>query len=524
MKNKFLRLVALMLALIFCTLALAACRGDGDGDDDVKKIEGTGEAVFEGVSFEGKTVKICHSNSTEAARGGTDSSKYITAPDSEVNDAIVRKAKERNDYVNGKLQINLVYSYIDDRWDTAMDLVRNLYTANDEYTPDIVICRMSAMFQLQLEGIFRNLNTEQFTNYFNFSSENGWYTEAMNGYAFGQDMANGGKGFLMLGDVFLDSIRSAAVLYVNEQLLTSKGFYTDVRDFYDLISEGEWIWDEMIAYSNQAYQNASGSAIGKDETDDLGFLAMANAGKNMAASTAMSLVYGSVDMELIYYENGEYKFNENNINNTFASYATKLKESLFDLNGGYLHVIEDENLNTLRNIFARGRTLFCGNLHLYDLEGSALSGMQICPIPYPKLDVSDRYMVRSGDGANIGAILKNSRSFTPTSAYFQYMCIKSEPVRTTYYEQGLGLKYETGTNTKQMLDLIYDNLNVTPVQHLDQQVDIVVDSGTSSDLYSIFSGVIKGNQAVSSSWAMIRDQKVNGLSDLCKKYANLPAE
>ena len=440
MKNKIVRLIALMLALVFCMLALAACKDDEEGGDGPQGVTGKGEAAFDGVSFEGKTVKICHSKSSEASRGGTDSSKYITAPDSEINDAIVRKAKERNDYVNGRLKINLVYSYIDDMWDTCNDIVKNLYDANDEYTPDVVIARMSSMFQLQLEGIFRNLNTEQFTNYFDFSAENGWYTEAMTGYAFGQDVANGGKVYLMLGDVFLDSIRSAAPLYVNEELLVSKGFFTDVSEFYDLICEGTWIWDELIGLSAQAYQNAAGSAIGKDELDDIGLLAMANGGKNMAAGTAMAFVYGSVDMELMTFENGQYKFNEANINGIFANYATKLKEGLFDTNAGYLQIIDDESHNTLRQTFARGRTLFCAGLHLFDLEGAALSAMKICPIPYPKMFDSDRYVVRSADGANIGAVLKNSKSFTPASAYFQYMCIKSEPVRTTYYDQGLGLK------------------------------------------------------------------------------------
>ncbi|MBR2339782.1 MAG: hypothetical protein IKA74_02995 [Clostridia bacterium] len=523
MKNKVVRLIALMLALIFCTLALAACKDDEDDGDDVKKIEGSGEAVFEGVSFEGKTVKMCLSNSSEASRGGTSSSKYIEAPDSEINDAIVRKAKERNDYVNGRLGIDIKYTYIDDAWDTAFDLVMNLFRANDENTPDVVSCRVTALFKLQLEGIFRNLNTEQFTNYFNFSYEDGWYTQPMNDYSFGQDMANGGKGFIMMGDFFLDIIRCASVLYVNEDLIKSKGFYTDVTDFYDFISDGEWTWEVLSSFANQAFHEQSGGQIGKDEYDDLGLLMMANGSKRTAAATAMTLAYGSTDMDLVYYENGQYRFNETNINGIFANYCRLLKESLFDLNGGYLHVVDTEDTNVLRRIFARGRTLFCGNLYLYDLEGSTLSGMSICPIPYPKLDESDDYMVKVYDTACAGSILKNSREFTPASAYIQYMSIKSPDVRTTYYEKGLGLKYETGTNTKQMLDLIYNSLNINPTQQLDMAITAASGSENAYPyLYSILGSVVAGNSEVGSSWASIRDLKITGLSNLCQKYSNLP--
>ena len=78
MKNKVVRLLCLMLALIFLTSGLVACKDDGDDDDNPPQVvTGTGEERFNGVNFNGKTIKICMSRNQDAERNGVSTAKYM---------------------------------------------------------------------------------------------------------------------------------------------------------------------------------------------------------------------------------------------------------------------------------------------------------------------------------------------------------------------------------------------------------------------------------------------------------------
>ncbi len=76
MKDKIVRLLCFMLALIFLTSALVACSDEDDGDDAPPQVvTGTGEERFNGVNFNGKTIKICLSRNQDAERSGVSTAK-----------------------------------------------------------------------------------------------------------------------------------------------------------------------------------------------------------------------------------------------------------------------------------------------------------------------------------------------------------------------------------------------------------------------------------------------------------------
>ena len=79
MKDKIVRLLCLMLTLVFLMGALVACKdgGDGDGDGGPQEVTGTGEERFNGVNFDGKTIKICMSRNQDPERNGVSTAKYM---------------------------------------------------------------------------------------------------------------------------------------------------------------------------------------------------------------------------------------------------------------------------------------------------------------------------------------------------------------------------------------------------------------------------------------------------------------
>lgn len=523
MKNKLIRLLALVFVVIFALSSLVACGDDSDDDNNVNKVVGSGEDRFKDVNFGGKTIRLLMSSCTDATRGGVSPSKYMVGPDGDTNDKIEQEVQKRNDYVKGKLGLDVEYSYIDDAWNTAAPLIRQIYQANEKDMPDGVSNRIYALFELQLEGIFRNVNTTKYTNYFDFTDKT-WYVNSMNSYAFGNNIANGGKGYMLFGDYFLDLIRCMSVMYVNEEQLIAKTSYQNIEDFYsDIADYGDWTWDKFLGIINQSYNDTPNSVQGTDAEDELGAVFMANKSGALQAGMCMTLAYGT-SINLIEYNSssGAYEYNSTAITGTFDTYLKKIKD-IFNKDGVLLYKSATESTNDIRNIFAKGKTVFSGNLYIFDLEGSILSGLKKCPIPYPKLYETDRYVARVHDNANAGAIFKSTRNFTEVSAFWQYANIKSEAVRNKYYNDGLKLKYETGTGTKKMLDLLYNSLTINATQQFDQFITVTGED-VSTSLFTLLGGVVYGNKETASSWEGMKNQKVNGLKALNDKYKALKDE
>ncbi|MDY3846685.1 MAG: hypothetical protein SOZ62_07300, partial [Eubacteriales bacterium] len=308
---------------------------------------------------------------------------------------------------------------------------------------------------------------------------------------------------------------------VNEEQLVAKTSYEAIEDFYsDIADYGEWTWDKFLGICNAAYNDTPNSEQGTDDEDELGAVFMANSSGGLQAGTCMVLAYGT-SINLIDYNTAtnEYEYNSTAITGTWDTYIKKVKDVL-NSKGVLKYVSVTESTNDIRNIFAKGKTVFSSNLYIFDLEGDILSGLKKCPIPYPKLYETDDYVCRVYDNANSGAIFKSTRNFTEVSAFWQYANIKSEAVRNKYYNDGLKLKYETGTGTKKMLDLLYDKLTIDPTQQFDQSIKVTGEK-LSSSLFSILGSVISGSKETASSWEEIKNQKVNGLKQLNDQYKAL---
>ena len=496
--------------------------GGNGGDGPPQAVTGTGEERFNGVNFGGKSVTITMSNCQDPSRVGASVAKYMAGADDKGNvdteDTILMSVKNRNDYVTGKLGLQINYDYMSEGWQDLATAIKTRYDAHDRDNPiDGVANQLSSIYELMMMGIFRNVSTTAKTNYFDFTDKS-WYADTMQSLSFGADMAEGKK-FILAGDYFIDIIRCIDVIIVNENRLSTIGWSTD--SFYELITNGEWDYDYFNSLVDSAFSaGPTGDPSKTDENDNLGLVYYGSKTNNVfAAAIAMAMVH-SADIDYIAAENGNFKYlNNSTVNTSFSTLAEKA--TLLVENRGTLAV---EAATDARTVFAGGNTLFVTGMRLYDLENVAFDSIPKNAIPFPKLNMgTDKYKAYIHDNASVGAIFNTSDRFTEFSAFWQYCTIKSEATRIKYYNDGLGLKYDTagsGSHTKSMLDILYNNMTVD-----DYVLDVHIRKSSvdevATPMFSLLMAVASGDSELSSAWETALTHKVNGLASAVQKYNNL---
>ncbi|MDY3846351.1 MAG: hypothetical protein SOZ62_05565 [Eubacteriales bacterium] len=523
MKNKLIRLLCLVFALVMCVGVFAGCSDDTDDDKNSTTTNNAkGEDRFNGVNFSGKTITIAMSNCADAERVGASVAKYMTGPDSDegdTNDKIIKAVADRNEVVKKKLGLEVEYTYMSEGWDALASAIEQRVNANDGFA-DAIANQSSALVRCMMKGIFVDANTTSRTNYFDLTDDC-WYDAAMQAFAPGQSMNDAdndgradGRFYLLASDYFIDVIRCIDIMYVSGSMFkTSFGQEIDV--LYDMIEDGEWTYDKLNSFVDRAFSDSGTVANAADENDRLG-LVYPSVNEAFHASVAMAITH-STDIQYIQNNGGNYSYNSNM--NSFETLIGKAKNII--QNKGSFGA--DANVDVSRRIFAKGNTLFIMGLRLYDLENELFTPtLEMTPIPYPKLYETDSYRSYVHDNASVGAVFKQTKNFDAVSAYWQLSSLKSAPTRIKYYEDGLGLKYEQGSKTKRMLDIIYDNMTVDFSYTWDKYVPS--DMQGYDDLQSL-SGILQtvsaGKGAFGSTWETNRARKQTGLTEAIAKYGGI---
>ena len=113
--KKAIRLLCLLLALVMCTGILAACGGGDDPDTTTtKKPTGGGDDKWDGVSFEGETLRIEYNSYVQTTLTATGSphyyDKFIKGPDAASSDSVDNAVFERNELVADRLGMTIEWS------------------------------------------------------------------------------------------------------------------------------------------------------------------------------------------------------------------------------------------------------------------------------------------------------------------------------------------------------------------------------------------------------------------------------
>ena len=520
MKNKLIRLLCLVFALVMCVGVFAGCADDSDDDNKSSTTNNAkGEDRFNGVNFGNKTITIAMSNCEDHERVGASVAKYMTGPDkdeADTNDRIIKAVADRNTAVQNKLGLTVEYTYMSEGYSELPAAIEQRVNANDGFA-DAIANQVTALVRCMMKGIFVDANTTQRTNYFDLTDDC-WYDAAMQALSPGQSMndANGdgradGKFYLLASDYFIDIIRCIDIMYVSGSAF--KTIYgREIDEIYDKIEYGDWTYDVLTSYIQNAFLDTGAKPNVTDENDRLG-LVYPSVSDSFVASVAMAITH-STDIEYIQNNGGNYTYNSNM--NSFETLIGKAK-AILDSKGSFG---SDASVDAARRVFAKGNALFIMGLRLYDLENELFAPtLEMTPIPYPKLYENNSYRSYVHDNASVGAVFKQTKSFDAVSAYWQLSSLKSEPTRIKYYEDGLGLKYEQGTKTKRMLDIIYNNLTVDFSYTWDKYVTTDMQGYTDlQSLSGILQNVASGNGAFGSAWETNRARKQAGLTEAIAKY------
>ena len=443
------RLLSLLLALalsLSCLAVLSSC--DGGGNDSSEKqsesenTPGDDTVWYAGLDFDEHLVVSQSVNLYDTTGSIPNAEKYTRGPDKITADKVLNMCYERNRDVAKALGLTVEFKPVN--W-SYLDINTNLDLLSKKTVSDIdlVINDVIAVTPAMLKGQLYNLKDDAEENYFDFTHEC-WYNDYINGLTYDESRV-----YAMAGDYFMDVVRSAHCIYVNTEIfeIQLQDNYASVKDFYQMIKDGEWDFVEFETLIQEGWKSTSGTTDAVLTDEYIGWLTTFGALNGTA--------YGQ-EISMIEKNGNTYTMKENTAE---LDLFTKALCELYHTDG----VLEGDSslvdINGRRQLFTEGRVLFLSNFWLGDLEFPTFFEMdKKAAIIYPKWDLSKEYGTWVHDSAEIGYILTNTATFTPTSAYCQLLNEKSVAVMREYFEEQIKFKQNTDPYAIEMLDMIRDTI------------------------------------------------------------------
>ena len=208
---KKMRMISFLLVLVMCLGALSSCliggnagRGDEGGGD---RVDGS----WDNVDFGGQTVRLCVSAHQTPECNFPAADIYTKGPDTAGSNEVLKEVLARNTAAETALNINVEYSVRELYYEDVIEDVRTIVQTASKGSPDIYNNDCCSLAYSMIDGLLWNVKNpgEGVKSYFDFEAD-GWYTEFIKGCTFDQD-----KYYMFAGDYFIDMIRMAWVIYVN---------------------------------------------------------------------------------------------------------------------------------------------------------------------------------------------------------------------------------------------------------------------------------------------------------------------
>ena len=513
MKTK--RILSMLLALIMCLGVLVSCGGvvnSGDGGGGGGNGGGgdrTEDGSWDNVDFEGQEVRLCISAHQSPECNFPAADIYTKGPDTAGSNEVAKEVLARNKRAEEDLGIKIVYSEKDLYYDDVIEDVRSIVQTAAKNSPDIYNNDCASLTYSMVDGLLWNAKNpgENVTNYFNFEAD-GWYTEYIKGLTFDQD-----KYYMFAGDYFIDMIRMAWVIYVNNDLLEQNlnkmpSWCSSVSEFYSYVDSGFWDMDILADMSTKIFTDGTSGIMGVAEKTDalVGFAYNGNSNWSFSAGSGITLYYQDKDDNYtpkVLDDIGEYQKVSNKFKNLTDS----------------LGVYWQQEVKSSTECFLQGNFLFAIS-RLGEMESSALrdfpAAKGLVPIPKWDADEQDEYYTTVHDQAEIGAILASANAFSAASALMQYLNEDSDAVVNAYYEKGLKYKYNDDEDARAMMDLIRETTD-SPFgfQIGDHCEELYTGVGELTRLY------ITQNSTLSSTFAAQKDAYHDCMKKMIEKFKQL---
>lgn len=432
--------ISLFLAMLLTVPTLAACGNDvsettADTSAQAETETETAEpSIYDGYDYSGKALRIFSSinefDSTNA--------HHLIAGTGETNGEIVNDAVfARNTAVEEGLNIKLEFTPCDWNYAENTDGLTQIVLAGEDLY-DVIINDVLALVNCAKAGYMRTIREEY------LSMDSGWwYTDAMECLEVIPDV-----NFFLMGDFFADCLNSAHVLYYNKDVILDN--YGDSGYVEDLIFEGNWTIDEVMSIMETCALDVDGDGTYK-EGDLMGFY--------VDGLGSLAPMMGSLGVE--YLKKGP---DGSNILDFNTEHSVKVTEKISELYNSPYFITKSFGYAEERIQFFAGRnTVIMGYQRLGDLQRMRDIEFDVGIAVYPKLDTAqESYRTNLHDTTEIGGVLG---TVSDDNLEFIFTCLDflsrtaAESVIPVWYEEALKVKYSSGTEEAQMIDLIRDTID-----------------------------------------------------------------
>ncbi|MBQ9735249.1 MAG: hypothetical protein IJV96_00500, partial [Clostridia bacterium] len=288
---KATKIISLLLVFAMMFSLLVACDGGGAGGGGGERVDGS----WDTVDFGGQEVRFAVSINQYDECTFPAANIYTKGPDTADSNEVTKEVLARNARAVADLNVTIKYMERDLPYIKVHEDVKDIVLSNSATSPDIYNNDLWGLSRAMYSGYLWNTKDpgadaggNAYVNYFDYEAD-GWYTEFIKGCTFDQN-----KYYLFAGDYFIDMIRLAWVVYVNNDVMNenkgSVSWLDSIDDFYARVEAGDWDFD-MLKKMSDAMK--SGNVSGKTDKNDkvIGFSINNVTDWAIAPSAGASLFY-----------------------------------------------------------------------------------------------------------------------------------------------------------------------------------------------------------------------------------------
>lgn len=446
------RILLVFLALIFIVSTFAAC-GDGaakttpkasqstpkkdvtPGGDDVPEEEKLNIDI-DSIDYESETVHIVH----WVAGNGDAYNEFGMEEESINNDAVNDAIYKRNLYTEQALGITLdFYGITKSNYVNVPNFINKLTSRkSDPMTPiDIIASQGRVMPYVILEGFLTELNTYSDS----LDLDKVWWPENCR-----EACEIKSNLYYVSGDISANLLRSMIVLFMNKKTLQSLGY--EYETFMEQIKAYDWTLDDLIAMTENCYQDANTAVAGPSDGDKFGLVTL------YYLSDALFEGIGYRYLVPSNKDNEVFRLSNQMATQAVDTYVTKLKDWKESNN---FHMPYNEGY--YQDIFKNGDSLF---LLDYAWIGFELQKTEIeyAAIPAPALDEAQgRYYTTCGGGFTVYGICDSSVDYDRSAQTLQLLGYYGYQTTTpAIFEVSFKGKFAKDDYAIQMFDIIRESL------------------------------------------------------------------
>jgi len=446
------RIISFLLLMSMLLVPLAACSGDSDKDTDNSKtttaasttadpnaittyLEPLDDSLTE-LDYNGE--KIVFLTREEPSESGENDFTEIWVEELS-NDPIKDAIYNRNMAVSETLGVEIVN--VGKANYTELNQAVNIMVNSGDTTYDVVAGSVFYSTPMISAGYLYNLYDNGIDTYLN--PENPWWSQYWLKEAEMDDRL-----YMITGATALTLSRYIFAVYYNKTMAENY----NLENLYDVVNRGDWTIDYCTELVSGIYRDLNGNDE-RDAEDEYG----------MAINhyEHADMFWSAFDMSLIT-KDGDGWFE-------LASDKEKISiafDKVFDLihtNTGSYDTGDSSGFDIGRDMFSSGSVLLAP-LHLHYAESKEFRNMQdeYGIIPVPKYDEAQKeYYTYVHDQYSVFMVPCTVRDPEMCGAVLEVMAYESyKSLQPTYYNLVLKGRYANDTESRNMLDMITENVKV----------------------------------------------------------------